>query len=367
MMGLEKYMQTDQVLRKLTYAQALLEGMEQAMELDPAVVVIGEGVPDPKAIFGTTEGLCEQFGAERVFDMPLAENGMTGICIGAAMNGLRPVMVHQRIDFAMLAMDQLINNAAKWHFMFDGKTSVPLVVRLIIGRGWGQGPQHSQSLQALFAHIPGLKVVMPATARDAKGMLIAAIQDNNPVIFIEHRWLHHIEDAVPENLYVATLNKANIIRKGCDVTVVASSLMVIEALRAANVLECIGISVEIVDLRSVRPIDIDTIMESVFRTKNLIVADTAWKVGGISGEIVAQVMDNGGFSVLERAPLRIASPDHPVPTSHYMANNYYQDAEQIAQQVLNYLEYEGDRALVAEKLRIDGQRDVPFRAFHGPF
>ena len=359
-------MPSEQAIRKQTFSEAVREGLQQVMALDPTVIVIGEGVPDPKTIFGTTAGLRDQFGSERVFDMPLAENGMTGVCIGAAMNGLRPVMIHQRIDFAMLAMDQIINNAAKWHYMFDGQVTVPIVVRVIIGRGWGQGPQHSQSLQALFAHIPGLKVVMPTTAKDAKGMLIAAIRDDNPVMFIEHRWLHHIEDAVPEQVYETELDKAHILRKGSDVTVVAASMMVIESLKAANALSDVGIDVEVVDLRSIRPIDIDTIMGSVSRTKNLIVADTAWKTGGITGEIVAQVMERG-FSMLERAPLRIASPDHPVPTSHHMANGYYQDAEQIAEQIMNYLEYKGDKEPVLEKLKIHGPRDIPHRGFHGPF
>jgi pyruvate dehydrogenase E1 component beta subunit len=158
--------------------------------------------------------LRQKYGPQRVFDMPLSENGMTGICIGAALNGMRPVMVHQRIDFALLAMDQIVNNAAKWHYMFDGKGRVPLVVRVIIGRGWGQGPQHSQSLQAMFAHVPGLRVVMPATAHDAKGMLIASIEQNSPVIFVEHRWLHGIKDNVPAASYRASLDKARVVHEG---------------------------------------------------------------------------------------------------------------------------------------------------------
>lgn len=260
--------------RELTYSQALLEGLRQSMEQDSSVIVIGEGVPDPKSIFGTTAGLQEQFGTKRVFDMPLAENGMTGVCIGAALDGLRPVMVHQRIDFSLLALDQIINNAAKWYYMFDGAASVPLVIRVLIGRGWGQGPQHSQSLQALFAHIPGLKVVMPTTARDAKGLLIAAIQDNNPVIFIEHRWLHHIRDQVPVDFYTTPLDQARVVRQGKDVTVVATSYMLIEVLRAAQLLAAHGIEVEVIDLRSVKPIDIKTIINSVQQTKHLVVADT---------------------------------------------------------------------------------------------
>ena len=352
--------------RKLCYFEAIREGIDQSMNEFSNIVVIGEGVPDPKAIFMTTAGLSEKYGKKRVFDMPLSENGMTGICIGAAIDGMRVLMIHQRIDFAMLALDQIINNAAKWHYMFNGKMNVPIVIRVIIGRGWGQGPQHSQSLQALFAHIPGLKVIMPATARDAKGMMIAALKDDNPVIFIEHRWLHHIEDTVPEDMYDSELDKAHILKKGTDVTVVAISLMVIEVLKVADVLLEIGINVEVVDLRSIRPIDIETISQSVSKTKNLIVADTAWKTGGIAGEIIAQVTEQQ-FNILERAPLRIASPDHPVPTSYHMADNYYQDAEQIAEKIMNFFEYSDNRELVYGQLKTSNPKDVPNRDFHGPF
>jgi len=238
--------------KEITFSEAILEGLDQAMERDRRVVLVGEGVPDPKAIFGTTSGLRQKYGNRRIFDMPLSENGMTGICIGAALSGMRPVMVHQRIDFALLAMDQLVNNAAKWHYMFDGKVSVPLVVRMIIGRGWGQGPQHSQSLHAMFAQVPGLKVVMPTTACDAKGMLIAAIEDENPVLFIEHRWLHHIKDTVPEDYYRVSLDHAGVLREGSDLTVAAFSYMTVEALIAAKLLMTfMGISLEVLDMRSV--------------------------------------------------------------------------------------------------------------------
>ncbi len=354
--------------RELTYSQAILEGLRQSMEQDSSVIVIGEGVPDPKSIFGTTAGLLEQFGPKRVFDMPLAENGMTGVCIGAALDGWRPVMIHQRIDFSLLALDQIINNAAKWHYMFDGAASVPLVIRVLIGRGWGQGPQHSQSLQALFAHIPGLKVVMPATARDAKGLLIAAIKDNNPVIFIEHRWLHHIRDEVPPNFYSIPLEQARVVRTGNEVTVVACSYMLIEVLRAAQLLADNGINVEVIDLRSVRPMDINTIIDSVNKTKHLIVADTGWLTGGVTAEIVAQVVERA-FKILQRPPVRIASPDHPAPTSHFMADDYYPEAETIAGSIIQLLDKSEvvDLAAIMTTLRRPEPRDVPYQDFHGPF
>lgn len=355
--------------RQITFAEAIREGLDQAMEKDTSVVVIGEGVPDPKSIFNTTAGLLQKYGGNRVFDMPLSENGMTGICIGAAMSGLRPVMVHQRIDFALLAMDQLINNAAKWSYMFDGKATVPLVVRLIVGRGWGQGPQHSNSLQSMFAQVPGLKVVMPVTAQDAKGMLIAAIEDENPVLFIEHRWLHHVNDEVPENYYPTSLDKARVMTEGADVTIAAFSYMVLESLIAARALESIGINVEVIDMRSARPLDIETVLQSVKKTGRLIAADTAYQTGSIAGEIISQVAELS-FDHLKTHPVRIASPDHPVPTSHFLSENYYPDAKTIADAVLNLTGIEKssiDYSGFCAAFQTNNPHDVPNREFNGPF
>ena len=290
--------------RNLSFAEAIREALDQAMHHDDRVIVIGEGVPDPKAIFNTTAGLYKKYGNTRVFDMPLAENGVTGICIGAALAGMRPVMVHQRIDFALLAMDQLVNNAAKWHYMFDGKASVPLVVRMIVGRGWGQGPQHSQSLQAMFAQVPGLKVIMPMSAHDAKGMLISAIEDDGPVLFIEHRWLHHVRDSVPENYYRVPLDKARVLHAGNTVTVAAFSYMALESLVAAKALKsAMGIDIDVLDMRSIRPLDIDAVIKSIRKTGRLIVADTASRTGSISGELIAQVVESN-FHALTSPPVR---------------------------------------------------------------
>jgi len=357
-------------IRRITFGEAVREGLDQSMARDERVILIGEGVPDPKAIFGTTAGLREKYGNRRVFDMPLAENGLTGACIGAALCGLRPVMVHQRIDFALLAMDQLVNNAAKWHYMFDGKASVPLVVRMIVGRGWGQGPQHSQSLQAMFAQIPGLKVVMPATARDAKGMLIAAIEDDNPVLFIEHRWLHSIPDDVPEDMYRVDLDRARLLHQGGDVTIAAFSYMAIEALTAAKaLLEAMDVSAEVLDMRCVNPLDSDSVIESVRKTGRLIVADTAMRSGSVGGELLSQVVEQA-FTLLKSRPVRLASPDHPLPTSHFMNEGYYPSARTIADEVLKLLgrmeQSAGYERLCRLTLR-SGPSDTPNREFRGPF
>ncbi len=353
-------------IRQITQAEAIREALEQAMLEDERVMLIGEGVPDPKGIFGTTSGLQEKFGNSRVFDMPLAENGMTGICIGAAISGMRPVIVHQRIDFALLCMDQLVNNAAKWRYMFAGQVNVPLVVRVIVGRGWGQGPQHAQSLQAMFAHVPGLKVVMPSSGYDAKGMLIAAIRDNNPVIYIEHRWLHGISDDVPCEPYSVPLDKAVIRRSGRHATVVAFSFMVVEALLAAKALADLGIDVEVIDARSVRPLDMETIVESVKRTGALIVADTSWKTGGIAGEIVAGVSETA-FGFLRHPPLRVALPDLPAPTSHHLTRDYYPDALCLARAIATHLGSDVTDADLVSRLFRTTPHDVPQREFRGPF
>ena len=356
--------------RSITFAQAIREGLDNAMDRDPNVILIGEGVPDPKAIFNTTAGLREKFGAKRVFDMPLAENGLTGICIGAALSGMRPVMVHQRIDFALLAMDQLMNNAAKWHYMFDGKASVPLVVRVIIGRGWGQGPQHSQSLQAMFAQVPGLKVVMPTTAYDAKGMLISAIEDNNPVLFIEHRWLHQIKDNVPEDCYRVPLGQAKVLHEGDAATVAAFSYMAVESLIAAKALMAtMGIGIDVLDMRSVCPLDVAGVLSSVRKTGRLIVADTGFRTGSIAGELISQIVEQA-FDALKTRPVCIASPDHPVPTSHFMAEHYYPGPQTIADTILDMVGADKSSAnyheLCALMLR-DGPHDTPNRGFTGPF
>ncbi len=360
----------EQSLRQLNYVEAIREGLDLALAQDDSVLVIGEGVPDPKAIFSSTAGLQQKYGPQRVFDMPLAENGLTGVCIGAAISGMRPVMIHQRIDFAMLAMDQIVNNAAKWHYMFDGKARVPLVIRMIVGRGWGQGPQHSQSLQAMFASVPGLKVVMPTTAADAKGMMISAIEDNNPVVFIEHRWLHHITDHVPKGVYRTPIGQARVLNEGGDVTIAAFSYMSLESLIAVKALrEHMDISVDLLDMRSVRPLDVDAVIDSVQRTGCLVVADTAFKCGSVAGELISQVVEKA-FESLKKAPVRIASPDHPVPTSPFMAAQYYPGPRDIAEAVIDLVGTSRDtigyRAL-SEALVLRNRHDVPNRDFSDPF
>lgn len=349
--------------RVLKFFEAIREGMDLCLEKDASVYVIGLGVPDPKGIFGTTLGLAEKYGPHRVLDMPTSENGMTGVAIGSALVGMRPILTHQRIDFAILAMEQIVNQAAKWHYMFGGRMRVPLVIRMIIGRGWGQGPQHSQSLHAWFAHVPGLKVVMPATPQDAKGLLISSIEDDNPVIFIEHRWLYNIQGPVSPGILRIPLGAAQILKEGKDVTLISSSYMTWEALRAAEELSQENISAEVVDLRTLKPLDWETVLGSVRKTGRLVVADHGWKTAGFGAEVVARAAEEA-WQALRCSPVRIALPDLPAPSSPALSKFYYPGSFHIASAVKKMLGMvsTGERTL-------DGglPTDVPDASFRGPF
>jgi pyruvate/2-oxoglutarate/acetoin dehydrogenase E1 component len=318
--------------RELKFFQALNEGLDLAMQEDSRVYLMGLGAPDANGFFGSTKGLIEKYGPKRVFDMPISESAMTGVAVGSALVGMRPVMAHMRLEFSLLAVDQIANQAAKWHYMFGGQATVPITIRMIVGRGWGQGPQHSQSLHAWFAHIPGLKVVMPATPYDAKGLLISSIEDDSPVVFIEHRWLYNIHGHVPEGIYRVPLGVPNLIRRGKHATIVASSYMTLDASKAANLLAAEGIEVDVIDLRTLNPLDDQIIFESVAKTGHLIVCDHATYTGGFAGEIVSRVVENC-FSVLKSPPQRITLPDCPTPTTRALSNYFYPQPAHIVNAV----------------------------------
>jgi len=349
--------------RDISFTKAINEALFTAMALDPKVLCYGLGVDDPKHIFDTTIGLQEEFGKERVLDMPTSENAMTGVAIGASLVGYRPVMVHQRLDFFLLAMDQLVNAAAKWHYMFGGQNSVPIVIRLIIGRGWGQGPTHSQSLQSWFAHIPGLKVVMPSSPKEAKGLLLSSIFDENPVLFLEHRWLHNQEEDVPEGDFRIPLGTANLIKHGTDITIVGMSYMNTEALRCLEFLKLQGISCELIDLRSINPIDWGTIIKSVEKTKKLLVLDTGSETGSLAAEIIAKVSIEL-FSEMEAPPARICLPDAPVPASFSLTEDFYPTSFDIAKKVCSMF----DVIISKNDFKHSSfPHDVPGDWFKGPF
>lgn len=348
--------------REIKFHQAILEATDHCMAADPVVYLMGLGVPDPKAVFGTTAGLAEKYGDRRVMDMPTSENAMTGVAVGSALVGMRPVLTHQRVDFALLSLDQIINNAAKWSFMFGGRMKVPLVIRLMIGRGWGQGPQHSQSLESVFSHIPGLKVVLPSTPHDAKGLLISAIEDDNPVIFLEHRWLHGVFGPVPEAPYRVPLGKACTVREGTELTIVAYSYMTLEALKAAEWLAEEGVSAEVVDLRSLRPLDDGHVVASVRKTGRLLAVDMGWGSFGVGAEIISRVSETA-FTSFKCAPARVSPPDAPVPSSWALSNHYYPGASELFDRAMAMLGRSSRRPSVPR----DKPLDVPDKSFAGPF
>lgn len=316
--------------RELTYLKAFNEGLAQSMRNDENVVVIGEDVAEYGGVFHNFEGLHEEFGPRRMVDTPIAEMAIIGMGVGAAARGLRPVVDLMFMDFLGVAMDQVVNQAAKLRFMFGGEATVPMVLTTAYGAGLGAAAQHSQSLEAWLAHVPGLKVVMPATPRDVKGMIISSVRDNNPVVFMLHKRLWGSKGPVPEEFYEVPIGSAATHREGTDVTVVALGRMVIEALAAADRLAAEGISIEVVDPRTVQPLDTDTIVTSVRRTNHALVVHEAVTFGGIGAEIAAQIQLDA-FDYLDAPVARIGAPFTPVPFSPSLESAYVPDAERIAQ------------------------------------
>lgn len=314
-------------VRTLDYGAALNEAFVQLMRADPRMILIGQGLYNPWYVGSSMVELERAFGTDRVIDCPVSENGTTGIAIGTALAGCPTVMVHPRLDFMLLATDQILNQAAKWHYMFGGRSHVPLVIRGIINRGGEQAAQHSQSLQSLFMHIPGLRVVMPSTPFDAKGLLIASVRDGNPVVFIDDRWLYRVTGPVPEEMYEVPIGVGAVRREGTDVTIVATSFMVVEAMAAATSLAEEGASAEVIDPRSLSPLDEDLICASVARTGRLVVADAAWRPAGAAAEIAAVVAER----VRLRGPVRrVTLPHAPAPMSRTLEAAYYPTAEDVA-------------------------------------
>jgi pyruvate/2-oxoglutarate/acetoin dehydrogenase E1 component len=350
--------------RYIQYSDAINEALIQSMKLDKKVVIMGLGVDDPKRIFGSTKNLIEIFGNKRVFDMPTSENAITGFAIGMSLGKYKPVICHQRVEFALLSMDQIINQAAKWFYMNDGQMSVPIVIRLIIGRGWGQGPQHSQSLETLFANIPGLKVVCPSSAHDAKGMLISSINDKNPIIFFEHRWLHSTHSKVPNKYYTVPIGRSKITKKGSDITIVSSSYMSIETLKAAEILKKYKVDAEIIDLRTLRPLDIKPVVRSVKKTKKLLVVDNGWTQFGISSEIISRIATVKNLNK-DLIIMRIGIADTPIPSTRKLAKLCYPDCIDICMEVEKILNLKFKN--LSLKFNNYRAQDIPNKNFTGPF
>ena len=322
--------------RSLKYSQALDEGIVQAMERDPNIFMTGLAVDYPSAIFGSTAQATKRF-PTRVFDSPAMENALTGIAIGAAAMGKRPIVVHPRNDFMFLAFDMMINLAAKWKYMYGGSAgSVPIVVRAVIGKGWGQGASHSQSLQSVLAHFPGLTVVMPTFPKDAKGFMLAALQHSSPVVVLEHRSLYDTVGDVPEEPVPTPFGKAAVVRLGRDITIVGTSFMAYEALHAAGELAKAGIDAEVVDLRSIRPLDEETVLNSVRKTGRLMVADTSWELCGVASEVAALVAEKG-FDSLKGPVRRISLADCPAPVSLPLEKAFYPSVTTIVKAAMSML------------------------------
>lgn len=316
-------------MRTLTYAQAIREAHAQLLTADPRVFVIGQGLWSPWYAGSSLENLDRDFGRSRIIDSPVSENAATGLAVGAALSGMRPIAFHARMDFMLLAVDPIVNQAANWSYLFAGQVHVPVVIRAVINRGGEQGAQHSQALHAMFMHVPGLKVVMPSTPYDAKGLLIAAVEDPNPVLYIDDRALYAAAGPVPHEMYRVEIGSAATRCAGAGVTLIGISSMAEEAVRAAGMLSAEGVAAEVIDLRSLKPWDKQTVLQSAVKTGRVVVADPGWRTAGASAEIAAEIAE-GAFGKL-RAPVeRVTLPDAPAPASRNEERVYYPGAREIA-------------------------------------
>lgn len=316
-------------MRKLTYAEALREALRQKMASDNRVFIIGEDVGVYGGAFAVTAGLIDEFGGERIIDTPISEAAITGACVGAALTGLRPVGEIQFMDFVTLSMEQLVLQAAKIRFMSGGKATVPMVLRMPGGSGTGAAAQHSESLENWFVHVPGLKVVMPSTPYDAKGLLVAAIEDDNPVIFVEHKLLYRTKGHVPEEMYRVPLSQTSVVRQGRDLTVVATSIMVARALEAAEKLAGEGVELEVIDPRTLSPLDEGPIIASVVKTGKALIIHEAVKTGGFGGELVARIVESEAFDYLDAPIRRLAGLDIPTPYNRQLEYHAVPQVETI--------------------------------------
>jgi len=325
-------------MRKISFAEAINEALHQIIAKHNRAFLIGQGITSPWYVGSTTVGLIHRFGPKRIIDTPTSENCITGVALGAALAGMHPIICFPRMDFMHYAMDQIANHIANWHFMFGGQQSVPITIWAIINRGGEQAAQHSQALQAIFMHVPGLKVVLPSTPYDAKGLLYASIEEDNPVVYIDDRWLYQNVGEVPEESYSVPIGKGVVRRKGEDATVAATSYMVYEAMQASESLDKKGIDVEVVDLRSLKPLDENLLLTSVKKTGRLVVADGGWKTCGAAAEISARIAESDVLRSLKAPIIRVSLPDSPAPASSALEKVYYPNAEKIILAVGKILE-----------------------------
>jgi len=356
--------------RILSASEAILEATDQMMKKDNNLILIGEGINDPKGIFGTTINLSKKYGEKRAIESPISENGITGIAIGLGINNFKVLLIHQRVEFALLSIEQIFNNAAKSFYVTNGQHNVPIVIRMVIGRGWGQGPAHSQSLETIFSYIPGLKILIPSSAYDAKGMLVSAISDPNPVIILEHRWFHYVEGVVPSNIYKSDIKKPKVISKGKDLTIVVSSYNVNEIIFCSEILKEFKIYLEIIDLRVLRPLNVNPILKSVRKTKKLIIFEIGNKTYGVGAEIIASILEKN-HNIFDYPPSRVGLPDSPTPSTRGLAKKFYPNQKDIMKQIINQLNLSNeDEKLILNLLKKKSPPhdiDIPNPKFKGPF
>ncbi len=320
---------SENATREITYLEAVREAMSQEMRRDPEVFLIGEDVGVYGGAFGLSAGMLAEFGPERIRDTPISEAAIAGAATGAALMGMRPIMEVMFMDFLTISMNQLVNQAAKMHFMFGGKANIPMVVRAPAGSGTGAAEQHSQSLEAWFINVPGIKVVAPSTPYDAKGLLITAIRDNNPVLFMEHKLLYRTKGPVPEQLYCIPLQQAEIKREGRDLTIIAYSIMVPRALQAAEQLAAEGIDAEVLDPRALKPLDMETIVRSVSKTGRVLIVHESPVTGGFGGEVAAMIAGSPAFDFLDAPIRRLAGRDVPIPYNRTLERSAVPQVEEI--------------------------------------
>ena len=362
------FMQADRNKSK-NFVEAIREAIFLSLKKDKNLYLMGEGVDDPSSMWGTIKGVSKEFGKDRVLEMPVAENALIGAAIGSAINGAKVIVNLQRVEFSLYAFEQIINNAAKSCYISRGKHTVPIVIRLVVGRGWGQGPEHAQSLENIFSSIPGLKVVIPAFPKDAKNLLISSIFDKNPVIFIEHRWLHFSEGKVDKNFRIKPLKSFDKILNGKDITIVANSVNLLEALRVSKLLKNFNINVDLLNLCVPNPLDCKDLFKSVKKTNALITIDLGHKLLGLGSEMISQVVEKNIF--LKAAPIRLGLPFHPTPSSLGLIKNYYPDGLSLLQAIKKTLRINKNKyKLILKKYNSQIKKmpiDVPDPYFKGPF
>jgi len=348
--------------QEVTVGAAIREAQIDILNEVDSAVILGLNAASPLGIFGTVAGLVGRFGAHRVIETPASEAALTGIALGMATAGMRPILIHQRFDFSLLGIDQLVNQVAKWHFMYGGKLRAPLTIRVIVGRGWGQGPQHSQALHAWLAHVPGLRIIMSSLPQDSYDALRFASANDAPTVFVEHRWMHFVRGTIEKGPAREPRNSV-VRRSGADVTLVGTSYMVIECMAAAKLLETRGIQAEVIDLMTISPLDVTEVISSIAKTGRLVMADIGWKSFGIGAEVVIRVVEAG--VAFRAAPIRIGLPEMPTPTAVQLAGDYYPTCTDIANAGLTACGYDESSRFIEVRDAIE--LDSPNKEFLGPY